>query len=242
MLHNKFEQKNESEGVYSEMVSNHVGSNTASSFVSNVFAMMTLALAISGLAAYWLIGTGAWQSLNSLTSNIIIFAPLGLVLIMGFGYKKLSSMALTGIFIVYSVLMGLSIGMILLGFEYKTVYTTFGITAATFLSMAFLGYTTKSDLTNFGSLLYMALIGIVIAMVVNWFLHSGMLDYIISIIGVLVFTGLTAYDVQKIKKISYQVQDGAEDTKKMVVMGALNLYLDFVNLFLFLLRIFGGRD
>jgi len=243
MLHNNFEQKEESESVFSEMMSDHVGERSvASSFVSNVFAMMTLALAISGLAAYWLIGTKAYESLTPLTVNIIRFAPLGLVLVMGLGYKKLSSIGLTGIFILYSVLMGLSIGIILLGFDYKTVYTTFGVTAATFLSMALLGYTTKSDLTKFGSLLYMALFGIIIAMVVNWFLGSEMLDYIISIVGVLVFTGLTAYDVQKIKELSYQVQDGAEDTKKMVVMGALNLYLDFVNLFLFLLRIFGGRD
>lgn len=244
MLHNNFEQKEESEGVFSEMISDYEGTRSvSSSFVSNVFAMMTLALAISGLSAYWLIGTEAYVALTPLTANIIRFAPLGLVLVMGFGYKKLSSMALTGIFIVYSVLMGLSIGMILLKFNYETVYTTFGITAATFLSMALLGYTTKSDLTKFGNLLYMALFGIIISMIVNtFFIESTFIDYVISIIGVLVFTGLTAYDVQKIKKLSYQVQDGAEDTKKMVVMGALNLYLDFVNLFLFLLRIFGGRD
>ncbi|MCT4581456.1 MAG: Bax inhibitor-1/YccA family protein [Flavobacteriales bacterium] len=243
MLHNNFEQKEESESVFSEMMSDHVGERSvASSFVSNVFAMMTLALAISGAAAYWLIASEFYLNIGSIGIMVIQFAPLGLVLLMGFGYKKLSSLALTGVFIVYSVLMGLSIGMILLMYTASTVYVTFGITAATFLAMALLGYTTKSDLTKFGSLLYMALFGIIIAMIVNWFLGSEMLDYIISIVGVLVFTGLTAYDVQKIKELSYQVQDGAEDTKKMVVMGALNLYLDFVNLFLFLLRIFGGRD
>lgn len=214
---------------------------TASNFVSNVFSMMTIALALSGLSAYWLISTEFYLSLGSVGIMIIQFAPLGLVLLMGFGYKKLSSVALTAVFIGYSILMGLSIGMILLMYTATTVYTTFGITAATFLSMALLGYTTKSDLTKFGSLLYMALFGIIIAMLVNWFLQSGTLDYIISIIGVLIFTGLTAYDVQKIKNLSYQVQNGTEDTKKLVVMGALNLYLDFVNLFLFLLRIFGGN-
>ena len=241
---NNFQQKRESEDAFSDMMENHVGKNTSvsTSFVSNVFAMMTLALAISGVSAYWLVASEFYLSIGSIGIMIIQFAPLGLVLLMGLGYKKLSSLALTGVFLVYSVLMGMSIGMIVLMYASSTVYMTFGITSATFLSMALLGYTTKTDLTKFGSLLFMALIGIIIAMVINWFLQSGMLDYIISIIGVLVFTGLTAYDVQKIKNMSAQVVDGAEETKKMVVMGALNLYLDFVNLFLFLLRIFGSRD
>ncbi len=243
MLRNSFERNDRSENSFSDIIDNNFNTRTASSsFVSNVFGMMTLALAISGVAAYWLVASQFYLTLGSLGVMVIQFAPLGLVLLMGFGYKKLSSIALTGVFLLYSVLMGMSIGMIVLMYAASTVYLTFGITSATFLSMALLGYTTKTDLTKFGSLMFMALIGILIAMVVNFFLQSSMLDYIISIIGVLVFTGLTAYDVQKIKNLSTQVVDGAEETKKMVVMGALNLYLDFVNLFLFLLRIFGSRD
>lgn len=243
MMNNNFEQKRRSEEAFSDVMENQVGTrNAASNFISNVFSMMTLALAISGVSAYWLVASEIYLSLGSFGIMVIQFAPLGLVLLMGFGYKKLSSLALTGVFLVYSVLMGMSIGMILLMYTASTVYITFGITSATFLSMALLGYTTKTDLTKFGSLLFMALIGIIIAMFVNWFMQSAMLDYIISIIGILVFTGLTAYDVQKIKNMSAQVVDGAEETKKMVIMGALNLYLDFVNLFLFMLRIFGSRD
>jgi len=108
--------------------------------------------------------------------------------------------------------------------------------------MAVLGYTTSTDLTKFGGIMMMALIGIIIASVVNWFMQSESMDYIISIIGVLVFTGLTAYDVQKIKRIGGGVEYGAEDTKKLAIMGALSLYLDFINLFLFLLRFLGSRD
>jgi len=242
-MRNNFEQKHTLDDTFSDVIDNNFNaSTTSSSFVSNVFAMMTLALAISGVSAYWIVASQFYLTLGSIGIMVIQFAPLGLVLLMGFGYKKLSSIALTGVFLLYSVLMGMSIGMIVLMYAASTVYLTFGITSATFLSMALLGYTTKTDLTKFGSLMFMALIGIIIAMVVNFFLESSLLDYIISMIGVLVFTGLTAYDVQKIKNLSTQVVDGAEETKKMVIMGALNLYLDFVNLFLFMLRIFGGRD
>lgn len=242
-MRNNFEQKHTLDDTFSDVIGNNFNaSTTSSSFVSNVFAMMTLALAISGVSAYWIVASQFYLTLGSIGIMVIQFAPLGLVLLMGFGYKKLSSIALTGVFLLYSVLMGMSIGMIVLMYAASTVYLTFGITSATFLSMALLGYTTKTDLTKFGSLMFMALIGIIIAMVVNFFLESSLLDYIISMIGVLVFTGLTAYDVQKIKNLSTQVVDGAEETKKMVIMGALNLYLDFVNLFLFMLRIFGGRD
>ena len=243
-MFNNFQQKKESEAMFSDMIEDHVSSSrsVSTSFVSNVFAMMTLALAISGISAYWLVVSEFYLNIGSIGIMIIQFAPLGLVLLMGVAYKKLSSFALTGVFLVYSVLMGMSIGLIVLMYAESTVYMTFGITSATFLSMALLGYTTKTDLTKFGSLLFMGLIGVIIAMVINWFLESEVLDYIISIIGVLVFTGLTAYDVQKIKNMSTQVVDGAEETKKMIIMGALNLYLDFVNLFLFMLRIFGGRN
>lgn len=239
---NRFYQKERANEAFTDVFNGRTNSGTVSTtFVSNVFMMMTLGLAISAASAYWMVVSEFYMNLGRFGMMAITLAPLGMVLIMGFGYNKLSSVALTGLFIAYSAIMGLSLGVILLMYTASTVYLTFGVTAATFLTMALLGYTTKTDLTKFGSLLFMALIGILIAMVVNFFLQSGTMDYIISILGVLIFTGLTAYDVQKIKEMSMLVSEGAEDTKKMVVMGALNLYLDFVNLFLFLLRIFGGN-
>ena len=160
---------------------------------------------------------------------------------MGGAFNKLSAMAMMVIFIVYSLLMGMSLSYIFLVYELGTIASTFFITAGTFGTMAVLGYTTSTDLTKFGSILFMALIGIIIASVVNFFLGSAQLDYIISIAGVLIFTGLTAYDVQKIKQIGASTEHEGETKQKLVIMGALNLYLDFVNLFLFILRIF-GRD
>jgi hypothetical protein len=151
-------------------------------------------------------------------------------------------MSLMMIFIVYSLLTGMSLSFIFVVYSVGSITSTFFITAGTFGAMAALGYTTSTDLTKFGSLLYMALFGIIIASVVNWFLGSSGLDYIISILGVLIFTGLTAYDVQKIKRIGASTDYDGETRQKLVIMGALTLYLDFINLFLFMLRLFGGRD
>jgi FtsH-binding integral membrane protein len=137
--------------------------------------------------------------------------------------------------------MGMSLSFILLAYTAGSVYTIFISTAAMFGVMALVGYTTKTDLTKLGSLLMMALIGIIIASLINYFVGSSGLSYIISFISVIVFTGLTAYDVQKLKDISAQVEAGTEATAKMSIMGALTLYLDFINLFLALLRLFGNR-
>jgi hypothetical protein len=137
--------------------------------------------------------------------------------------------------------MGASLSFILLIYTSASIFKTFVVTAAMFGIMSVVGYTTKTDLTKFGSLMFMGLIGIIIASVVNMFLQSGTFDYIISFIGVLVFTGLTAYDVQKLKRIGAGIQYGSEPAKKLVIMGALSLYLDFINLFLFLLRFLGDR-
>lgn len=127
-------------------------------------------------------------------------------------------------------------------YKLGSIATTFAITAGMFGGMALLGYTTRTDLTKFGSILIMALIGIIIATVVNMLiLRSSMMDYVISLLGVLIFTGLTAYDVQKLKRIGSQVEQASEDGRKLTIMGALTLYLDFINLFLFLLRFLGNR-
>jgi hypothetical protein len=173
---------------------------------------------------------------------IVTFAPLGFVLLMGMGFRKLSSAALVVLFMVFSILMGMSLSFIFLMYELGSIATTFAITAGMFGAMALLGYTTKTDLTKFGSILFMALIGIIIATVVNVLIfRSSTLDYVISLLGVLIFTGLTAYDVQKLKRIGGQADQTSETTRKLTIMGALTLYLDFINLFLFLLRFLGNR-
>ena len=161
---------------------------------------------------------------------------------MSFGFNKLSITSLMVVFIIYSLLTGMSLSFIFLAYSSSSIAMTFFITAGTFGTMALLGYTTSTDLTKFGSILYMALIGIIIASIINWFMNSTGLDYIISIFGVLIFTGLTAYDVQKLKRIGAGVEYDGETKQKLIIMGALTLYLDFINLFLFMLRLFGGRD
>jgi FtsH-binding integral membrane protein len=173
-----------------------------------------------------------------------MLAPLGFVLLMSMGFQRLSPAIMTLLFIAFSVLMGMSLSFILLVYTGSSVFKTFAVTSAMFGVMAVLGYTTKTDLTKFGSILMMALFGVIIAMVVNMFMHSGTMDYIISVLGVLIFTGLTAYDVQKLKRIGAGIVGvDAKDAnvRKMSILGALTLYLDFINLFLFLLRFLGNR-
>ena len=221
----------------------------AQSFLANVFTYMSAALVITGIVAYWFGNDLSLMSLMfkpeggmNLFGYFILFAPLGLVLLMSARISKFSSTTLVALFILFSILMGMSLSSIFLIYTGASIVSTFFITAATFGIMAVLGYTTKTDLTKFGSILSMGVIGIIIAMVVNMFLQSGTMDYIISGIGVLIFTGLTAYDVQKLKRIGEGSEIGTASTQKRAVYGALTLYLDFINLFLFLLRLIGGRD
>ncbi|HLG36450.1 MAG TPA: Bax inhibitor-1/YccA family protein [Bacteroidia bacterium] len=216
-------------------------------FISSVFSWMSAALAITAVTAY-LFGTDT-SYLSYLVSEtgltglgyFVMFAPIGFVLLMSFGFQRLSQTMMTLLFLIYSVIMGMSLSFIFLVYTQSQIYLTFAATAGMFGLMAVAGYTTKTDLTKLGSLLFMALIGIIIASVVNIFLKSSGFDYIISFIGVIVFTGLTAYDVQKLKRIGEGVEYGTENTAKLSIMGALNLYLDFINLFLMLLRLFGNR-
>lgn len=224
--------------------------SVAKSFVSNVFMLMFLALGVSALFA-WQFSVND-QLLSYLVAptgltgwgKITMFAPLGFVLIMSFGFQRLSSTALMALFMAYAIINGISFSFILLAFTPGSVLGCFLSASAMFGVMAFMGYTTDKDLTKFGRILMMGVIGILIAMVINYFLNSSQLDYIISIIGVMVFTALTAYDVQKLKRIGEGLEYesvSANDTKKMSILGALNLYLDFINIFLFLLRLFGDR-
>ena len=171
---------------------------------------------------------------------IVMLAPLGIVLYMSFGINKMSAAKAQSVFWIFAALMGLSLSWILLVYTGVSVARVFFITSATFGAMSIYGYTTKRDLTKLGSFLMMGLIGIIIASLVNIFLKSSMMHFIISILGVLIFVGLTAYDTQKIKNM-YAASDTGELMGKKAVMGALTLYLDFINLFIMLLRLFGQR-
>ena len=171
---------------------------------------------------------------------IVMLAPLGIVFYMSFGIRKMSSAKAQTVFWVFAALMGLSLSWILLVYTGVSVARVFFITSATFGAMSIYGYTTKRDLTKLGSFLMMGLIGIIIASIVNIFMKSTMMYFVISILGVLIFVGLTAYDTQKIKNM-YMVSDSGEIIGKKAVMGALTLYLDFINLFIMLLRLFGQR-
>jgi len=222
--------------------------STVRSFMAGVFTWMFIALAITAAVSYYVALTPAIMQLMITSTGLSVFgwivmlAPIGFVLLMSFRFQKLSAMTLTLLFVVYSVLVGLSLSFIFLAYTMGSIATTFVVTSLTFGVMAIAGYTTKTDLTKFGSILMMALVGIIIASVVNFFLKSDSMQYVISFIGVLVFTGLTAYDVQKLKKMGTEMTAGLESTRKYTIMGALSLYLDFVNLFLFLLRFLGRRN
>lgn len=218
-------------------------------FVANVFAWMGIALAITAFTAYYFASNESliFALINPETGGftilgwIVTLAPLGFVLAMGMGFQRFSASTLTILFGLFAILMGASLSFILLIYTSSSVFQTFAVTAGMFGIMSFVGYTTKTDLTKFGSLMFMGLIGIILASVVNMFLQSEAMDYIISFIGVLVFTGLTAYDVQKLKRIGAGIQYGSQTAQKLTIMGALSLYLDFINLFLFLLRFLGNR-
>ncbi len=171
---------------------------------------------------------------------LVMLAPLGIVFYMSFGINKMSSSKAQTVFWIFAALMGLSLSWILLVYTGKSVARVFFITSATFGAMSLYGYTTKRDLTKLGSFLIMGLIGIIIASLINIFMKSSMMYFVISILGVLIFVGLTAYDTQKIKNM-YLASDSGELMGKKAVMGALTLYLDFINLFIMLLRLFGQR-
>jgi len=218
-------------------------------FLSGVFMWMGIALAITALTS-WLFA-GDQQLMGALYNSetggmtilgwIVMLAPLGLVLWMSAGFNRMSASTMLLVFVAYSILMGMSLSFIFYVYTLGSIAKTFLITTGMFGFMAVLGYTTKTDLTKFGSIMLMGLVGIIIASVVNMFMRSPQMDYIISFIGVLIFTGLTAYDVQKLKRIGQNASDDGEAMRKMTIFGALTLYLDFINLFLFLLRFFGNR-
>lgn len=218
-------------------------------FFRSVYSYMFGALAISGIIAYWA-GTPEFFQQYFINAQgglsgmfyVIAFAPVGLGLWIQMGYQRLSLQALIGLFIAYAALMGLSLGSIFLVYSGATIAQTFFVSAGAFAGMAVLGYTTKTDLTKMGSLLYMLFIGIFIAGIVNMFMNSDTLGFLIAVLGVFVFTGLTAYYMQQLKGVSTDMSLSGIDRSKLALVGGLQLYILFVNLFLSLLRIFGSRD
>ena len=224
--------------------------NLAKSFMTQVFGWMSLAMVVTAITAYLFASDATLISslFNYETGGMtglgwfVTLAPIGFVLLMSFGFQRLSPAILALLFVTFSVLMGMSLSFILLVYTAASVYKTFAVTAVMFGIMAITGYTTKTDLTKFGSIMMMGLIGMMIAMLINFFMKSSAMDYIISILGVVIFTGLTAYDVQRLKNIGNGTgQYGDANTRKLSILGALTLYLDFINLFIFLLRFLGDR-
>ena len=219
-------------------------------YMLRVYNYMLLGLALTGLTAWFTASTPAFQQLFfqvsargyslSILGWIVLFAPLGLVMLLGFRIQRMSFGAAQGVFWLYAALMGIGLTPILMLYTGASVAQVFFITSATFGAMSLWGYTTQRDLTGLGSFLFMGLIGLIIASLVNMFMQSNAMQWVISVIGVGIFTGLTAYDTQKIKEMYYVGDDGTVAGKK-ALMGALSLYLDFVNLFLMLLRLMGDR-
>lgn len=232
---------------------NHIGTshdrdvtlqNNITVYLTRVYNWMALALFMTGLVAYY---TASSEYLMSLiySSQIVFFGiiigELLLVVYLSRAIHKMSQSKAISMFLIYAVLNGLTMSVIFMMYTTSSIASTFYVTAGTFGAMSLYGYYTKRDLTKLGNLAFMALIGIIIASVVNIFLQNDMMGWIITYLGVAIFVGLTAYDTQKLKEIGAKGFNNGESLEKLAIMGALTLYLDFINLFLFLLRIFGDR-
>lgn len=213
--------------------------------MKKVYVWMALALVITGMTS-WLVASSPAILATLLTNRILFFgmiiAEFGLVIWLTAGIRKMSLTTATLLFILYSVVNGVTMASIFIIYTMESIATTFFITAGTFGAMSLVGYKTSKDLSGMGRYLFMALIGLIIATIVNIFVGSSMMAMIISYVGVLVFVGLTAYDTQKIKEMFMFADEYNPDVQKYAVLGSLTLYLDFINLFLYLLRIFGRRD
>lgn len=217
-------------------------------FVRSVYNWMCIGLALTGFVAFYVSSNETISRLvfgNQILFFGIIIAELALVFSIAGMINKMSAGTATGLFVLYSVLNGVTLSFIFLAYTRSSIYSTFFICAATFLACSIYGWTTKRDLTSLGGFLFMGLIGIIIATLVNMFVRSSAVSMVVSYIGVFVFIGLTAYDTQKLKNMALTQPAGLDGgvVRKGAILGALSLYLDFINLFLMLLRIFGqGRD
>lgn len=227
--------------------------SSVQTYMSHVYGWMTVGLLLTGIVAWFASSTPAVMQLLftissrgyislSVLSWVLIAGELGLVFVLSGMIQRLSGSTATTLFMLYSVLSGLTLTSIFIVYTYSSIVSVFFITAGMFAALAFYGYTTKRDLSGFGRFLFMGLIGIIIASVVNMFMKSEPLMWAITYIGVFVFAGLTAYDTQKLKAFGEQLsQDDPSMFRRFVILGALTLYLDFINLFLMLLRIFADR-
>lgn len=222
---------------------NAISSPDIASFMSTVFSWMVAGLLVTGATAYYAATSGWYLSLmQGMGFWLVMLAPFAFLLVMNFGLQKLSVTTLALCFLAFAGTMGVSLGGIFFAYSLGSLAQVFAIAAGTFAIMAIAGYTTKVDLSKFGSILFMGLLGIILASVVNWWMKSTMMEFLISAGGVLLFTGLVAYDTQRLKRIAAGVEFGQVDPLKLALLGATSLYLDFLNLFLFLLRLLGRRD
>ena len=218
------------------------------SYMLGIYNYMATAIGITGVAAF---GMATWATNNPAVANtlynsplkwVIMLAPLAFVMVISFGINKLSKTAATGIFYAFAAVMGVSMSWIFMVFSIPSIVQTFFVTAASFGALSLYGYTTKRSLSGMGTFLMMGLFGLIIAMIVNIFMQSGALAFAINVIGVLIFAGLTAWDTQRLKNTYDAVAGHAEAMAKSSIMGALSLYLNFVNMFMFLLQFMGNRE
>jgi FtsH-binding integral membrane protein len=213
-------------------------------FMVRVYNWMTTGLGITGMVAYTVADMPVLTDLllgNPIIAIALVIAQIGLVFWLASRVMQMSAQQATGIFVLYAALTGITFSVIFLTYTASSITSTFLVTAGTFAAMSFYGYTTKKDLTSWGSFFFMGLIGIIIASIVNIFLQSSAMYWIITYAGVLIFIGLTAYDTQKIKEMNILGNEGTDEDTKEAIRGALSLYLDFINLFLMLLRLMGDR-
>ena len=213
-------------------------------FMVRVYNWMTAGLAITGFMAFYVSNSPAMMKIifgNPIMPIALIITQIGLVFWLATRVMQMSASKATGVFMLYAGLTGITFSAIFMAYTTASIFSTFLVTAGTFGAMSLYGYTTKKDLTSWGSFLFMGLIGIIIASLVNMFMQSSMMHMIITYAGVLIFVGLTAYDTQKIKEMNILGNEGTEEDTKEAIRGALTLYLDFINLFLMLLRLMGDR-
>ena len=230
------------------MTQNNYGRYSAqargSQFMHRVFGLMSFALALSGCAAYYVAHSVQMMQILFSHPSLALFlfvVQIGLVVVLSAYITRLSMFTAVALFMAYAFSVGITFSSLFIVYEVGSLYTTFAATAGMFGCMALYGYFTKADLTSYGSIGFMGLIGIIIASIVNMFVQSEQFNIVISGAGVLIFTLLTAYDVQKLRQLAYELAVEHEDSNKIAVLGALTLYLDFINLFLFLLQFMGRR-
>ncbi len=233
--------------IFDEAAEFHSENTTSLSenFVANVFSWMVVGLVVTSIVAWYGAYTGLYAELmlsGGIMPWVLMLSPFAFIIAMNTGLEKFSATTLTIMFLAFSACMGLSLSSVFLVYELGSIFQVFAITAGTFTVMAIAGYTTSIDLTRMGSLLFMGLIGIILASVVNWFMNSETIEFIVSILGVLIFTGLIAYDTQRIKRIATSIDNESATASKLAILAATSIYLDFINLFLFLLRFLGNRD